>query len=223
MIVLDNAATEEQVRPLLGPTPSQTLITSRNPLTGLVALNGAHSITVDAFSPTDSKKLLEKLLGHPRLTPEPTDTEELIQLCCGLPLALRVSSAILAMNPNMTINDMTTRLKRNNPLDHLQINGDARAKVRLAFDWSYRSLTDQEQALLRTITTTQTTTITIDQAAKSMTCRPPTAKTVLDHTRTRQASTVRLPQPDTPTRQRNLSGVRGGAPGRSRSSKSAKH
>ncbi|MCP2242999.1 AfsR/SARP family transcriptional regulator [Lentzea aerocolonigenes] len=97
LLVLDNASAPDQVRPLLPGTAScRVIVTSRDDLRGLIAMNGARTVPVDVFGPAESAALLEKLLG-------PGDHAGLAQQCGHLPLALRVAAAYLAGRGDVTI------------------------------------------------------------------------------------------------------------------------
>jgi len=97
LLVLDNASAPDQVRPLLPGTAScRVLVTARDDLRGLIAMNGARTVPVDVFTPPESAALLAKLLG-------PGDHAELASRCGHLPLALRVAAAYLAGRDDVTI------------------------------------------------------------------------------------------------------------------------
>ncbi|SDK38658.1 DNA-binding transcriptional activator of the SARP family [Lentzea albidocapillata subsp. violacea] len=97
LLVLDNASAPDQVRPLLPGTAScRVIVTSRDDLRGLIAMNGARTVPVDVFPAAESASLLEKLLG-------PGDHAELAARCGHLPLALRVAAAYLAGRDGVTI------------------------------------------------------------------------------------------------------------------------
>jgi hypothetical protein len=71
LIVLDNARDAEQVRPLLPGGPRcLVLVTSRNQLTSLVAVEGAHPVTLDLLNPADARELLVRRLGEARIVAE---------------------------------------------------------------------------------------------------------------------------------------------------------
>jgi len=94
LIVLDNARDAEQVRPLLPGAPGcLVLVTSRNRLTGLVAADGAHPLTLDLLSPAEAYHLLAQRLGADRLAAEPDAVDEIITRCARLPLALTIVAA----------------------------------------------------------------------------------------------------------------------------------
>ncbi|SDH11390.1 DNA-binding transcriptional activator of the SARP family [Lentzea fradiae] len=97
LLVLDNASAPDQVRPLLPGTAScRVIVTSRDDLRGLIAMNGARTVPVGVFTPDESAELLTSLLG-------PGDHAELASRCGHLPLALRVAAAYLAGRDEVTI------------------------------------------------------------------------------------------------------------------------
>ncbi len=92
LIVLDNARTVEQVRPLLPGTPScVVVVTSRDSLAGLIAVHGARRVDLDLLPSADAIALLHRLIG-PRVKAEPHAAATLAEQCARLPLALRVAA-----------------------------------------------------------------------------------------------------------------------------------
>jgi hypothetical protein len=92
LVVLDNAVSADQVRPLLpGSSGCLVLVTSRNRLTGLLARDGAGSLALDVLSPDEAYTLLATILGPDRAAAEPAATAELARIwptChwrCGWP------------------------------------------------------------------------------------------------------------------------------------------
>jgi len=99
LIVLDNAATVEQVRPLLPGTPSAlVVVTSRDALVGLVARDGARRLDLDLLPPEDAVALLRALIGG-RVVAEPDAAAALAGQCARLPLALRVAAELAVARP----------------------------------------------------------------------------------------------------------------------------
>ncbi|WP_327727356.1 NB-ARC domain-containing protein [Streptomyces sp. NBC_00487] len=93
LVLLDDAADTEQVRPLLPASPgSLTLVTSRNGLSGLIA-SGAHPLRLGLPSAADARAMLAAHLGHDRPTAEPEAADEIVARCGRLPLALRIVAA----------------------------------------------------------------------------------------------------------------------------------
>jgi DNA-binding SARP family transcriptional activator len=108
LVVLDDAASEQQVLPLLpGSSTCAVLITSRVRLT---ALSGGHRVELDAMSPDRALALLTRVLGAERVEREPAAAKELIRTVGALPLALRIIAARLAARPHWTLACMVQRL-----------------------------------------------------------------------------------------------------------------
>ncbi|CAM5621683.1 hypothetical protein GCM10010329_20140 [Streptomyces spiroverticillatus] len=104
LVVLDNAGSSEQIRPLLpaGDT-CVTLVTSRNRLGGLIAGDLARPVPLDVLDAEDSVALLATVLGADRVAAEPDAARTLAARCDGLPLALRITAARLATLPDRTL------------------------------------------------------------------------------------------------------------------------
>ncbi|MEU8525331.1 tetratricopeptide repeat protein [Streptomyces sp. NPDC048629] len=113
VVVLDNAADAEQVRPLLpGAGPSVALITSRNRLLGL---DEVPPVSLDVLGPEESAELLARASGDPggpdgRLGREPESAAEVLRLCGRLPLALRLAAARLRHRPGWTVGILVERM-----------------------------------------------------------------------------------------------------------------
>ncbi|MCZ0981136.1 BTAD domain-containing putative transcriptional regulator [Streptomyces diastatochromogenes] len=111
LVVLDNARSSEQVRPLLpGGDHCATLITSRDRLGGLIASDAARPVPLGLLQPAASAALLTTVLGEERVAAEPAAAARLARLCDGLPLALRVTAARLAERPQWTLDAMVGEL-----------------------------------------------------------------------------------------------------------------
>ncbi|MEU1623380.1 helix-turn-helix domain-containing protein [Streptomyces sp. NPDC005722] len=113
VVVLDNAADADQVRPLLpGAGSSVALITSRNRLLGLEEVP---PVSLDVLTPQDSAELLARASGEPagtegRLARDPRAAAEVLRLCGNLPLALRLAAARLRHRPGWTVGVLVERM-----------------------------------------------------------------------------------------------------------------
>jgi DNA-binding SARP family transcriptional activator len=145
LVLLDNAASARQVRPLLpGGERCRTLITSRTTLAGLVALDGARRLELDVLPPDEAAGVLAGVLGADRVAAEPDATATLARLCGGLPLALRIAAARLGTGSIAGY----VRTLRPHVLDRLALDADD-AVVRTHFDHSYRALDPEQRRLFR--------------------------------------------------------------------------
>jgi tetratricopeptide (TPR) repeat protein len=150
LIVLDNAADAEQVRPLLpGASGCLVLVTSRNQLSGLVAAEGAVPVAVGLPSDEESRRLLARRLGPARAAAEPEAVDRIVSLCARLPLALTIVAARAATHPDFPLDALAGELREaRGRLD--AFDGEDRATdVRAVFSWSYQRLTEPASRLFR--------------------------------------------------------------------------
>lgn len=145
LLVLDNAAASEQVRELIpASSDSLVLITSRPRLTGL---DGVEWLSVGALPELDSHQLLRNTLGAARVEKEPDAARELLRLCGGLPLAVRIAAARLANRPHWTVQRLVERLRdHDRRLDELTSEGRGVAGALLL---SYQSMPLEQQTAFR--------------------------------------------------------------------------
>ncbi|HZE48739.1 MAG TPA: tetratricopeptide repeat protein [Jatrophihabitantaceae bacterium] len=140
LVVLDNAATPDDVRPLLpAGTDSVVLVTSRDAMAGLVARNGSRRIDLDAMPMADAVDLLGQLVGD-RAIADPAATTALAERCARLPLALRLAAELAISNADSSIVTLLEDLDRADPLDELETGSDQQTSLRAVFSWSYRRL-----------------------------------------------------------------------------------
>lgn len=150
LVLLDNAASADQVRPLLPATPTCcVLVTSRNRLGDLVARDGAHALALDLLQPDAARALLSRTLGAHRVDHDQHAVGELIRLCGSLPLALRVAAARLAGDPALRTADLVAEMTEGSRLDALETDGDAGSPLRTAFSVSYGALPPDARRLFR--------------------------------------------------------------------------
>ncbi|HYQ62612.1 AfsR/SARP family transcriptional regulator [Actinophytocola sp.] len=139
LVVLDNAATVEQVRPLLPGTAScAVVVTSRDSLAGLVSRHGARRLELDLLPLDDAVTLLRRLIGPGA---EPAATATLAAQCARLPLALRVAAELAITHDGASLPELVDDLAdRHGRLNLLDAGSDHHTKVRAVFSWSYRRL-----------------------------------------------------------------------------------
>ena len=150
LIVLDNARDTEHVRPLLPGAPGcLVVVTSRNQLYGLVAGEGAHSLTLDVLTAAEAREFLSRRLGAERIADEPDAVAEIITLCGRLPLALAVVSARAVVNPTFPLASIAAELSDSeDSLDAFAGEAPA-ADARSAFSWSYQLLSPAAARVFR--------------------------------------------------------------------------
>jgi tetratricopeptide (TPR) repeat protein len=151
LVLLDNAASTEQVRPLIPAGPaSVVVVTSRRRLGGLLRDDGARLLSLQPFNADQSKEMLSRTVGAARVSTETADADDIVELCGGLPIALAVMGAQLAARPKSSIRKVATRLaNQNRRLSVLSPDGDV--SVHAAFDLSYHELSAEAAALYRTL------------------------------------------------------------------------
>jgi DNA-binding SARP family transcriptional activator/tetratricopeptide (TPR) repeat protein len=144
LIVLDNAATADQVTPLLPGDPSCTvLVTSRTILTPLLTRYSAQHLNLDVLTDAEAHALIVQRLGPARVADEPDAVAELIRLCGRYPLALAIIAGRAQAQPDLPLAEFTAEL-RESGLDAL---GDADATISLptVLSWSLRGLTERQR------------------------------------------------------------------------------
>lgn len=159
LIVLDNAASTDQVIPLLADR-HKMLITSRH---RLADLPGARQIELAVLTTGDAVALVTTALAQRRDTDDRTGTPELAQVCGHLPLALSIAAAILADDPELSVAELTDMLHESSPLDELRY-GDSPG-VRAAFDLSYARLTEEERRVFVSFAVHLVTRLTVEAVA----------------------------------------------------------
>lgn len=153
LVILDNAATVKQVRPLLPGGPDcLVLITSRSRLSGLIARDGAQRLTVGTLESSEAIALLETVTAPYRHRDDDAEIAELARLCARLPLALRIAAERAASNPHMPLSQLIQDLRDESRLwDALAADDDDEEAdaVRSVFAWSYRALPEPAARLFR--------------------------------------------------------------------------
>lgn len=145
LIMLDNAVSERQVRPLLPGLPGcAVLVTSRS---GMYGLEGATQMKLDVLDSDGAIDLLARVAGHDRVAREPVAAREIVRLCGRLPLAVRTAAARLAGRREWPLSVLAKRLAdERRRLDELAV-GDLEVRASLAL--SYRELPEDVRRAFR--------------------------------------------------------------------------
>ncbi|MFC4057785.1 BTAD domain-containing putative transcriptional regulator [Planomonospora corallina] len=148
LFVLDNARTSAQVRPLLPGNPDcAVVVTTRDQLTDLVVRQGARPLRLPTLTVEESAALLDTIVGADRMGRDREATARIIELCDGLPLALRIAGARLLARPHWTPAGLAARLgdeqRRLAEFSHGEVG------LRANFSLSYRELSPPAAELFR--------------------------------------------------------------------------
>ncbi|GLY85093.1 AfsR/SARP family transcriptional regulator [Actinoallomurus iriomotensis] len=147
LVVLDNVAGEDQVRPLLPGTPlAAVLITSRSRLIGL---EGARLLNLDVLSSAEAVDLITNIVGERRVVDEPDVAVEIARLCDHVPLAVRIAAAKLLGRRYWTLAHLADVLREERRRLDTLVAGDL--EVRAGFEMSYRLLPTATRRAFRMI------------------------------------------------------------------------
>jgi tetratricopeptide (TPR) repeat protein/transcriptional regulator with XRE-family HTH domain len=146
LLLLDDVAGHEQVRPLLpgSSAASLVLVTSRRRLT---ALEDAIVISIDTLSPDEAWALLVRLADRADLELDEAAGREITRLCGFLPLAIGMLARRLRHHPARTAAELAAELAA--ARDRLAVMRAENLSVAAAFDLSYQDLTADQQRLFR--------------------------------------------------------------------------
>jgi DNA-binding SARP family transcriptional activator/tetratricopeptide (TPR) repeat protein len=179
LLLLDDAADEEQVRPLLPGSPGcLVLVTSRSSLAGLVATDGARPVGLDVLSPAESAEFLAVRLGAGRVAAAPAAVDRLARGAAGLPLALAVVAARAAVNPRFSLEDLAEEMAAARGLDAFA-SPDPASDLRAVFTCSFRELSDDAARLLRALAAHPATDVGVPAAAAAAGLPPAAARPAL--------------------------------------------
>ncbi len=141
MLLLDNAADADQVRPLLPTEPGcLVLITSRR---ALFELPSARHLSLDVLTPDEAIGVLRKAVGAGPVDAEPAVAADIAELLGRLPLALGLVASRIQGSPGWTLMDHLDRLQHHRR--SLRLDGG----VEIAISLSYRALPADQQRTFR--------------------------------------------------------------------------
>jgi tetratricopeptide (TPR) repeat protein len=179
LLVLDNAASAAQVRVLLpGLGTSVVLVTTRWHLAGL-ALEGASFLELGPLEETAAAEVIGAMAGSRRAETEPTAIREIARLCGGLPLAVCVAGAQLAMRARHSPSRLAAELAvERDRLARLSLDSDV--SVHAAFDVSYRVLPEDAAGCYRMLSLAFTIDFGVGLAAALVGTEENVAATLLE-------------------------------------------
>ncbi|UJW34819.1 tetratricopeptide repeat protein [Saccharothrix sp. AJ9571] len=150
LVVLDNAGSTEQVRPLLPGPGSLVLVTSRSRLRSMAAVHGARRIPLDELPVTDAVELLAGIVGQDAVRADPIAAREFAARCGRLPLAIRILAVRASQFPEVPLADFVADFDREqDKLDSFDLNDGDETDLRAVFARSYHALDDSCARLLR--------------------------------------------------------------------------
>ncbi|MEV5707277.1 tetratricopeptide repeat protein [Actinoallomurus sp. NPDC052274] len=140
VVVIDNAASGDQVQRLMPGSGCLVVITTRRRLRGLV-MAGARLLALGPLDEPSALKLLDLIIGAERREAETAAALELVHACGRLPLPLCVSAATLATHPDWQITSLTSGSTSPDP--------DPDDGAMTAFDSAYNALPDETRRAYR--------------------------------------------------------------------------
>ncbi|MFJ2257198.1 BTAD domain-containing putative transcriptional regulator [Streptomyces sp. NPDC087844] len=161
LVLLDNARAAEQVRPLLpGSSNSAAVVTSRS---RLISVPATGRFSVDVFDLRTAGELFRRVVGSSRTTAEHLTVLRVIELCGGLPLAVRIIASRVAVHPEWPISDVLERL-----LDEQRRLGELRIEqltVESCFHLGYTQLNPEQARSLRVLSLLELPVIELGEAS----------------------------------------------------------
>lgn len=153
LIIADNVAHPDQVRPLLpGTAVHRVIVTSRH---RLAQLDGARLLDLDVLTSEEAARMLSAVIAisdpaDARTRADPASTGRVARLCGGLPLAVRVSAALLVAEPERSMSELADALA-DGTRRLAELGFDGSLSVRAAFDLSYEQLEPSQARLFRLV------------------------------------------------------------------------
>ncbi|MEV2193649.1 BTAD domain-containing putative transcriptional regulator [Streptomyces phaeochromogenes] len=147
LLVLDDALDADQIRPLLpAGAGSRVLVAGRR---RLAELDVDRRVTLEPLESGDAVSLLTHIIGDERAGREPEAAHQLVGLCDGLPLALRIAGSRLQNRHTWTVEYLVGRMAGDeHRLGELRV-GDR--SVEAAFSLSYDQLAPEQQRGFRAL------------------------------------------------------------------------
>ncbi|MGN9910031.1 BTAD domain-containing putative transcriptional regulator [Phytohabitans sp. LJ34] len=176
LVLLDDAASENQVRDLIPSGPrSAVIVTSRSTLAGI---EGAKHLLCTPLSQAAAVRMLAGIIGEERASADAAAVRDLVDRLGRLPLALRIAGAILVLHEHRPVDFLLDRLAKRNPIDELS-HGDLTLRARLAP--SYERLGVAARKLFRRLSLVPGDRFDLHAASTVSELDTDVAEKVLDH------------------------------------------
>lgn len=174
LVLLDNAADEHQIRPLI-PAGAHclVLITSRRTMAGL---EGAEILQLDVLDETEAVDLLAAVAGEERINTDPVAAAKVAEACGNLPLALTIAAARLKARTSWAACDLLEHLIQGG-LDAMTVG---RRSLRPVFDLSFDALPPGARLLYLLLGIQPGTDVTPEAAAALAGITPRAARKALE-------------------------------------------
>jgi tetratricopeptide (TPR) repeat protein len=144
LLILDDAVSSDQVRPLLPATGALVLVTSRRRLT---ALPEALAVTLDVLKPGEAAQMLTRLAGRPDLQRGDDAAFDVVRLCGYLPLAVAMMAGQLKHHLAWSAADLAADLE--SAVDRNRLLRTENFSVAASFALSYQNLSAEQQQFFR--------------------------------------------------------------------------
>ncbi|GAA2401109.1 hypothetical protein GCM10010191_05440 [Actinomadura vinacea] len=176
LVVLDDAAGEDQVRPLLPASPTcRVIVTARQRLIGL---DGTRTLSLDVLPVDEAVAVFTRTAGEKRVTDAPAGAlRETAERCGRLPLALRIAAVRLRSHAAWSVRDLLERLND----DRLAELKAGRHSVTAALDLSYQRLPDDQRRAYRLLGSHTGTDFSAETAAAVLDTTVARSRRLLDH------------------------------------------
>ncbi|MDI5975006.1 AfsR/SARP family transcriptional regulator [Amycolatopsis magusensis] len=164
LVVLDNVADEQQIRPLLPDTPRcGALVTSR---TRLAAIEGVPVVDLGVLDTEPAVRFLEKVIGAARVEAEAGVARDIVRYCGGLPLAVRIAGGRLVAKPHWRLAVLAERLRLpDRRLDELR---QADLEVRGAIERTLLGVDEESRSAFRVLGGIDAPGFSVDTAASAL-------------------------------------------------------
>ncbi|MFE6456223.1 NB-ARC domain-containing protein [Streptomyces cinereoruber] len=170
LVVLDDVGDPAQVRPLVPKGPGSAVLVTSTSALGELALDGARILALEPLDPAGALRLLAEHGGE-RIAADPDAAERLVDLCGGLPVALRIAAGRLATDPSLTAAALAGELAdENRRLDALSLGEEH--SMSAVLNPTYRLLPPDAARLYRCLGRYPCATFDVESAAAALDATP---------------------------------------------------